>query len=167
MLKLIVRFPQMEAEKKQEIPKIKLGEKTDWEKFELAWAKSAEKAAECQAKEAKAMSILEETAFALSMERVRRKSGTVGYFSDHIGLHPDYSNEKGGFVIRGDYLYPELIDSLESLEELGAFEMHFEDESGKQVRSDWWRDEDEWELYDPDDYRLDNFMEEKMAEATA
>ena len=140
MLKLIIRFPQMEAAIKA-VP-YPLNEGTEKEK----WYANCRK---WRTAEHTAMAQLEETAFALAMERIRRKTGTAGYYSDHAGLCPEYSFDKHGFEIYADSLYPELIAAFEDLQKLGSFEMRFETEDGKVVGNDWWHDDAELMLYDP------------------
>ncbi|MBR2587565.1 MAG: hypothetical protein IKJ07_00015 [Clostridia bacterium] len=132
MLNLIVTFPQMEAAKKAAPILDETAWTANWNKWFAA--------------EHKAIAVLEETAFALAAERIRRKCGIAGYYSDHVGLNPEYRHDKHAFVIEAWRLYPELIAALEDLQKLGSFEMHFETEAGVKVSDDWWHD-DELELY--------------------
>lgn len=165
MLKLIITFPHMEAEIAKSVAKLPpLGEKVDWAKFDADREKHIEIFSAWRKIEDKAMATLEEAAFALAMERVRRKSGRAGYYSDHIGLSPLYSVDKRGFEIVADLLYPELIVALEDLQKLGSFEMHFENECGEEVPADWWHDE-ELSLYEP--FAVSNYdFDEKLAEVS-
>lgn len=165
-MKLIITFPHMEAEIEKAKPKMDWNAPVDWEQYEIALEKSSATFSKWYAIETAAMELLEETAFALAMERVRKETHRDGYYSDHIGLSPEYNIAKKGFEIEAHLLYPELIAALEDLQKLGSFNMHFEKANGEKVPDDWWHDEDELQLYNPfGDSNYD--FDEKLAEASA
>ena len=157
-MKLIISFPHMEE--KLHAVKVPLYgsviHEDEWRENWNTWREAEEKA----------MAILEETAFALAMERVRRESGKAGYYSDHIGLCYEYDVYKHAYVIDAELLYPELIAVLEDLQKLGSFEMHFEKADGEKVSDDWWHDEDELVLYNPgcsSNYDFESLLKEATA----
>ena len=165
-MKHIITFPHMEAEIKKAYPELDWSTPIDWEQYDTAQKKASENFGKWYEIEAAAMELLEETAFALAMERVRKKTHRDGYYSDHIGLLPEYSTKKKGFMIEAHLLYPEMIAALEDLQKLGSFEMRFEKDNGEKVSDDWWHDEEELNLYDP--FTDSNYdFDEKLAEASA
>lgn len=169
MLHAIITFTDIKAEfevlRKEPLPETADGH-IDWDKYETEYRPRVNKVRD---KAESRMKLLEETAFALSMERIRRKSGYEGYYSDHIGLSPDADD--GTFKIEAWLLYPELIVALEELQGLCGFELRFETGKGNGVPMDWWQDEDELELYNPHrtagatNYCYDAKIEEAEAKA--
>lgn len=158
-MKLIVTFPQMEAEMNRfHRP---LYEGMFYDEWRLNWQKwyFAEKAA---------MEQLEEAVFVLATERTRRKascSRDTKIFTEHIGLYAQYKTLQNGFEIEAWRLYPELIAVFEDLQKLGSFKIRFEKDNGEAVADDWWRDET-LELYNPTASEANGYDFEALLEAT-
>lgn len=106
-----------------------------------------------------AMGMLEETMFAVTMERAE----DIRFYSDHIGLHPDFDTEKDGFVIEAWRLTVEFIQTLEDLQKLGSFKMHFETDTGEIVSGRWWWHEDDcYHIYAYSDSEAQDYYDEKL-----
>lgn len=159
MLNLIITFPHMEAEMEAKRPApVSFDKEIDWAKRDAELEEYIEHCAKWRVIQYDAMKVLEETAIALANQRTRHEFGNRDYFSGGGGFYPDYSVEKRGFVIEAWTLAPEIIAVLEDLQRLGSFKMHFETDKGELVHDDWWRD-DEFELYSPDSFSYDRYVE--------
>lgn len=144
-MKLIITFPSIAA--KYEAAK----HVEDYKAFSKRYKAIREAMSE-------AMGMLEETMFAVTMERAE----DIRFYSDHIGLHPDFNGMETGFEIEAWRLTAEFIQTLEDLQKLGSFAMHFETDSGEVVNGRWWHDEEEYDLYHTRDYDAQEYYDEKL-----
>lgn len=156
-MKLIITFPTMTAEYKAK-PQLNFGEPVNYEQWQVEHGKAFRKYRKAMQA---AIDTLEETMFAVTMKRAH----DLRFYSDHIGLHPDFM--KDGFEIDAWRLTAEFIQTLEDLQKLGSFKMHFETDTGEIVSGRWWHDDEEYALYEHDDEDAQDYYDEKLHQVEA
>lgn len=158
-MKLIITFPTITAEYNKAKPQLNFGEPVNYEQWQVEHGKAFRKYRKAMQA---AIDTLEETMFAVTMKRAH----DLRFYSDHIGLHPDFNTKKDGFEIDAWRLTAEFIQTLEDLQKLGSFTMHFETDSGEEVSGRWWY-EDEYALYESSEQDAEEFYDEKLRQVEA
>lgn len=156
-MKLIITFPSITADYEAARPHLqfKHGKAINFEQWDAESSKVFDKHYKAMHE---AMETLEETMFAVTMKRAE----SLRFYSDHIGLCPNYISMETGFEIEAWRLTAEFIQTLEDLQKLGSFKMHFETDSGEIVSGRWWHDDEEYALYKHNDGEAQDYYDEKL-----